>query len=109
MSRLDYDMYYLPKEIINELEHEDMPTDISKDQQIEWLASKLNSTIYEFNRLCRIVNDLQKELEHFIRLTEFSDNCIMQKIEDHTKGFHSRAIFIGMDKDEKSDDENNIS
>ena len=35
MSRLDYDMYYLPQENINELEYEDMPTNISKDQQIE--------------------------------------------------------------------------
>lgn len=109
MSRLDYDMYYLSKENINEIEYENIPSDISKDQQIEWLASKLNSTIHEFNRLCRIVNDLQKELEHFIRFTEYNDNRIVQKIEDHTKGFHSKAIFIGMDKDEKSNDENNIS
>ena len=58
MSRLDYDMYYLPQENINEIEYENIPSDISKDQQIEWISSKLNSTIHEFNSLCRIVNDL---------------------------------------------------
>lgn len=85
-----------------------MPSELTPEEQIQWLENENRMLREDFNRLCDIVADIQYTITRMMQYSETRVNDLEWALQRHTNRFHSMLI-IGTEKKEGGSNESDIS